>query len=555
MKKRVLPVLLAAALLLGHFTASAAVFYTDVPPEHWAASDVAKAAECGLMEGYGNGVFGLGDGLTRASFVTMLGRMFNWEAATPETPSFSDCPPGQWYYSAVETALKQSVVDAGDKFRPDDDITRAEMAVMLVKALGYDTLAETAAGMDSPFTDVTRDIGYINLAYDIGMTNGVPTGDGTFAFLPDATATREESAAMLVRVYERYTAGLDWLHGFYAFSSYGQIGLTDEMDAVSVGWSRVSIDPSSGPWLNSTSAGGNEWVKPEQASLATDYFRGNGTPYNLNVYASTWDGVMLPDGAATDAVTLILSTPKARAQTVRAIAAAAGDYAGITIDFEGLKAARKADFTAFMTELRAALPEDKTLYVCVQPDNWFDGYDFRALGGVCNKVIMMAHDYQWPEIPAYYVGTANTDCPVTPFAQIYRALRAVTDRETGVQDLSKVALAISFSSTGFAVDGGGRLLSQIFYNPTPATIITRLRQPDTERYYSEGYRNPYIYYTDENGGRYRLWYEDERSVQDKIELAKMFGVTGISLWRLGNVPDYDDPGLFYQVWDGILALR
>jgi spore germination protein YaaH len=207
-----------------------------------------------------------------------------------------------------------------------------------------------------------------------------------------------------------------------------------------------------------------------------------------------------------------------------------------------------------MTELRAALPSSKTLYVCVQPDTWFDGYDYRALGELCDKVILMAHDYQWSSIPSYYLGTANTACPVTPFPQIYLALRAITDPDTGVQDRSRLALAISFSSTGFKVDSQGKLLSLSFYNPNPATIITRLRQAGTVFDYSETYRNPDIYYTTEDGCRYRLWYEDERSVSDKIKLAEMFGITGISLWRLGNVPDYGDPGLYYDVWDEILSL-
>jgi hypothetical protein len=94
---------------------------------------------------------------------------------------------------------------------------------------------------------VTENSGYITLAYDIGMTNGVQAADGTLEFLPDAYAKREEAAAMLVRVYERYESKIDWLHGFYAFSSYSQIDKSAELDAVSVGWSRISVDPATGP--------------------------------------------------------------------------------------------------------------------------------------------------------------------------------------------------------------------------------------------------------------------------------------------------------------------
>ena len=67
--------------------------------------------------------------------------------------------------------------------------------------------------------------------------------------------------------------------------------------------------------------------------------------------------------------------------------------------------------------------------------------------------------------------------------------------------------------------------------------------------YSDIYRNPYITYSTEDGKNIFLWYEDERSVNDKIALAKFFGINGVSLWRLGTVPNYSDDGLFYNIED------
>ena len=105
------------------------------------------------------------------------------------------------------------------------------------------------------------------------------------------------------------------------------------------------------------------------------------------------------------------------------------------------------------------------------------------------------------------------------------------------------------------MDEADKLVSQTRINPAPSTIILRLRQADTLHGWSESFRNPYIYYTTEDGSRYRLWYEDSRSVMDKVGLARMFGITGVSLWRLGNVPDYNDAGLFYDVWENLLKQR
>ncbi|WP_297212844.1 S-layer homology domain-containing protein [uncultured Flavonifractor sp.] len=550
MRKRICSGLLALLLVLSAAPLSAQAAFADAQG-HWAQEVVDKAADYGLIQGYPDGTFGMGDWITRSQFVTVLCRMFGWETVSPQSPSYIDCAPSAWYYSAVETARLHNVMNPSGAFRPEDYISRGEMAVMLVRALGYDTLAQDLTDLTLPFDDVTQDVGYIAIAYDIGMIKGVDGPDGSLKFLPTHSARREEAAAMLVRVYERYISKTDWLHGFYAFSSYAQINLAAGMDAVSLGWARLEYGES-GPVLNSTSANGNEWVRPTDVTPAISYFESQQLPYNLNVYASAADSLTLADGTTTSTVGAAVSTPEARAQTVAALTAAAADYAGLTIDFEGLSGdAIKSNYVAFMGELRAALPAEKSLYVCVQSDTWYTGYDYRGLGAVCDKVILMAHDYQWTSVPDSYVGTANTNSPVTPFASVYEALRDLTDPDTGVEDVGKLALAISFGTAGFHVDEEGRLLETTIYHPSVATLTARLSQPDTVVTYSDRYRNPCALYTNEDGEWYKVWYENEQSVLDKLQLARLFGVTGVSLWRMGSIPA--SPG--YDVWSAVQSTR
>lgn len=248
----------------------------------------------------------------------------------------------------------------------------------------------------------------------------------------------------------------------------------------------------------------------------------------------------------------VTGTPEARAQAVAALTAASADYAGLTIDFEGLKGDTiKLNYVTFLKELDAVLPQGKTLYVCVQPDTWYTGFDYRGIGEAADKVILMAHDYQWTSVPDSYAGTTNTDSPVTPFASVYEALRDLTDPATGVADRSKLALQISFGSAGFHVDGEDRLLETTIYHPAPSTLALRLAQPDTQVVYSEEFRNPCALYTTEDGSRYKVWYENEQSVLDKVALARMFGITGVSLWRIGNIPADGA----YDVWSALLTQR
>ena len=310
--KRILCTVLLCVLLMVEMAPLPALAYSDTQGS-WAAEMIDRARDYGLITGYPDGSFGVGREISRAEFVTIVCRMFGWEEVTPAAPSFSDCPAGHWAYPYVETALAHDVLDAGGAFRPEDYISRGEMAEMLVRALGYDTLAQSLSQAALPFDDVTEDRGYISIAYHIGMITGIESG-GALHFKPGFSAKREEAAAMLVRVYERYISRVDWLHGFYAFSSYSQIAQTDEMDAVSVGWARLKYDPASGAVINSTSANGNEWVRPSDPTPATDYFQGNQTPYNLNVYADCTKTITLEDGSTTSVVEAVLSSEESRTQ-------------------------------------------------------------------------------------------------------------------------------------------------------------------------------------------------------------------------------------------------
>lgn len=121
--------------------------------------DIVRASDCGLVQGLEDGTFRPEETLNRASFVTILQRMFGWETVTPTVPSFTDVPAGAWYYAAVETARAHGVLDGDTAFHPMGYITRSDMAVMLVRALGYDTLAGDLAAAGAPFSDVTENAG------------------------------------------------------------------------------------------------------------------------------------------------------------------------------------------------------------------------------------------------------------------------------------------------------------------------------------------------------------------------------------------------------------
>lgn len=343
---------------------------------------------------------------------------------------------------------------------------------------------------------------------------------------------------------------LTWLHGYYANSSYSQMDLAREMDAVSLGWARLRLDDE-GPWISTTRENGNEWIVPQGAHLVTDELSERGIAYHLCVYASGSATVKLADGDEVPVLTTAID-PDHAPDTVRALCEAAEDYGGLTIDFEGLRQeSSRENFTAFMALLRQDLPAEKGLWVAVPPDRWFPGYDYRALGKICDKVILMCHDYQWTRAPEENLGTESTDTPIAPMDLVDEALAHFTDPETGVGDMEKAAMALAFSCAGVEVDEEGLLVDTRVYSPTAETLTRRLGQADAQLGWSELYEAPYVYYHDEEGRRYRVWYEDGRSVKAKVELAYQYGITGLSLWRLGNIPAAEG----YDAWSAVLRER
>lgn len=229
-RTRALSPLLLLALLMGLSVpaAAAGTAYRDVPSDHWAEKSIAACGEYGLLQGVGNGKFGLGSQMTRAAYMTALCRLMGWEMQSPARGSFRDnLDTGKWYYSAVETAAAHEVISGHSEryARPEDPITREEMASMTIRALGYAELAGTLYdadgqpvqadaegfagltarnGKNCPFTDCTTNRGYIALAYRMGIITGVNAKN----FDPTATATREQAAAVLARTYEKLHASL-----------------------------------------------------------------------------------------------------------------------------------------------------------------------------------------------------------------------------------------------------------------------------------------------------------------------------------------------------------
>ena len=541
--KKLCSCLLSLALLCALAAVPASAAYSDVPSGSALASEVEKAVGYGLMNGYSAGTFGYADPMTRAQFVTVLDRMLLPQDGdttlvghiTPEMQVEYDAVRA--YYSSIDAAAEYGWVDTDEPFRPTDPITRGEMSEILVRALGLGGAAAIAEkNADLPFTDVTAGKGYISVAYDIGMTKG--TTATTFG--PNETATRAQAAAMLVRIYEKLRQDTGFLHGFYAISSYSQLSLMNSMDAVSAGWSRMTWDGTTA-LLATTTADGNEYAVPQGYEEVVAQAENNSVKLHLNVFMEGEDLKALlssADGRA-QAVEQILGELTVSYKTV-----GRNPYSGVTIDFEGLRSADAAAFTAFLTDLAQQVRAlDKSLYVCVSPalttGSYYDGYELGKIAALADKVILMAYDYEDRSMAAG--ASALTAAPTSPMDQVYWSLKTAVDQVTAAgQSADKLVLGISCKNVAWKVSSTTDLTltaAAPFYISND-TLAQRLGQAGTVRGRSNTSRCPYAVYTTEDGSACFVWYDDAESVQARIDTAKLLGITGVSVWRLGTVPAY-----------------
>lgn len=549
--------------------------FSDVPVNSYAYEPIHRLRRMGVTTGIGKNRFGYGRTMTRGEFITMLANLIGYDGETPQEGSFTDnMDPTKFYYGPIEAAFKTGIItNDSDSFRPDDPITRQDAVIMTVNSLGYGKLADRLDYFDSPFEDVTEYRGHITIARDFGIIDRSP------AFDPFSELKREEAAVMLARMLDVMERKITELNAFYAISSSSQSSKIHDLTSVCFGWSSLGYDSSSGDIVLNTSRtalGQNDFYLPQGFSTRLETAKFAGVPALLMVYTDQSVRIKDPDTGDEYGLTEYLfkdpeSSEKIISDIINALDGVSrddetGSFDGVVIDFEGLRGEdAKNGFSEFLRKLKDKLDtREKKLFVAVHPlihpkksASSLDGYDYMKIGELADKVILMAHDYDAKRLTKAEMERGVTLTPLTPIEDVYYALQAITDPVTGVQDKSRIMLQVSFDWTVWKKQNG-KTLNQV---PLRYNLENFMKLLDSEveisYLYHDDYENPYLKYTDSNTGiEYTVWYEDRKSVDAKVKLAKHFGIEGISLWRLGLIPDRENQGQSgadLDVWQSLLA--
>ncbi|PYY26624.1 S-layer homology domain-containing protein [Paenibacillus illinoisensis] len=462
------------------------------------------------------------------------------------------------------------------KFEPKKAVTRAEFATFAVRLLGLKPVKNNI----SPYNDTRTTAWYYGNVS--AMTNlSILEGKGQGTFQPNASITREEAAALLVRMLKQTSGSTGLLSTTYVDASNisvwakpyvqkvyqlglmrGSDGLFRPQDQVTREEAAVMLDAilqkkewsqqlgnadslgiQLGWQYNSTTAEFKKQVEQSEVNtLVPRWFFLNSsmqitdhTDSALLTWASSTNREVWPLlGNRSDAAMThqMLSSSANRTSVVTQVTAYVKKYQldGINVDFENVLPEDRAGMTAFVTSLAASLqPIGAVVSVDVSPDlgtDWTDAFDYAKLGAVSDYMVLMGYEEHW-----------NGD----PIAGSVASLPWVENAlDTMLTDVvrAKVILALPL----YTRDWSSASPATGSWDITLAEQGTRAHAAGSVRQWNASLEQYVIGYSSNGLARY-IWAEESRSLTAKVRMSTDRKIAGLAYWYMG--------GETADVWDAI----
>lgn len=182
--------------------------FDDLSAEHWAAGTIRELAAKHVIDGVSDRLFAPEQPVTRAQFAAMLVRALGVSPAKDASAvPFKDVDRAAWYASSVAAAYSRGLVSGRDEavFAPDEQITREEMAVMIVRAYEAttDAKAPEADAGEASFLDAKLISPWAAASVQAGAALSLLEGRADGVYDPQGTTTRAESAQALWNLRNR----------------------------------------------------------------------------------------------------------------------------------------------------------------------------------------------------------------------------------------------------------------------------------------------------------------------------------------------------------------
>ncbi len=210
---------------------------------------------------------------------------------------------------------------------------------------------------------------------------------------------------------------------------------------------------------------------------------------------------------------------------------------GVNVDIENVTETSRAQYSAFMAELRRLIPADKEVSVAVaaNPNGWNTGwhgsYDYKELAKSSDYLMVMTYDEHWNG------GDAG---PVASLSFVEKSIQYALKNTTP----DKILVGLPFFGRIWSDDGrfvgDGLNLSTVdkllANHSATVTYDNASQSPKAEIVVKEGDPVSTVGGRILAPGRYVVWYENDQSIAAKLALVEKYDLKGAGSWALGQEP-------------------
>ncbi|SET60798.1 S8 family serine peptidase [Paenibacillus sp. NFR01] len=182
--------------------ATRTVEFTDIRSS-WAKDQIQLLSDKFLLNGTSEDTFQPKSPVTRAQFASMLVTAIGLDRSVP-TNAFTDIKGSEWYARDVNAAYRAGLITGyAGTFRPNDEITRQDLTVMLARAIKLLDIQFSGGAVRKPYADAAAFSSYakdsIQAVSDAGLMQGEGQ-QGQFLFHPALPTTREAAGKVLYQL-------------------------------------------------------------------------------------------------------------------------------------------------------------------------------------------------------------------------------------------------------------------------------------------------------------------------------------------------------------------
>lgn len=202
------------------------------------------------------------------------------------------------------------------------------------------------------------------------------------------------------------------------------------------------------------------------------------------------------------------------------------NYYALNIDFERIPPEDRERYNSFLRKVVNALrsqnyPVSTSLApkpFDIRTGPWHGAHDYRAHGQIVDFVILMTYEWGWSGGPPMAVAPINE-------------VKRVIDYAVTVIPPRKIMMGMPLYGYDWVLPymPGGEWAQRV--GPQEALMIAARFGVNIQ--YDEKAQSPFFNYTDRQGARHVVWFEDARSVRAKFELVNQRRLKGVSYWVLG----------------------